>query len=416
MTISPVPLKRLILPGLLMLAPLVALLPGVADTAEWVEIIAALLPSVGAFRLITLYRRELDTLTESLQRKADKRYTDLATRLQTGEVMLEALHDPLIAISGARRVRYANQAARTLFGEQMADADLSHGLRHPEIVGAVDAVLAGGASRAVEFTLPGTVECVYHARIKPFRRPGDSEALILLHDITKMKRSEQQRADFVANASHELRTPLASLTGFIETLRGAARDDADARERFLGIMHEQAGRMGRLVDDLLSLSRIELDEHIRPGDSVDVLRCVGAAMAAFELKAAARRVRLRISAADGLQPVPGDSDQLTQVMYNLISNAVKYTREQTEVTITISTTSRMVMIAVADRGEGISRTHLPRLTERFYRVDPARSRALGGTGLGLAIVKHILNRHRGRLIIESEPGQGATFTVQLPIA
>jgi two-component system phosphate regulon sensor histidine kinase PhoR len=259
--------------------------------------------------------------------------------------------------------------------------------------------------------------------------------LLSLHDITTIKRSEQQRADFVANASHELRTPLASLTGFIETLRGPARDDVPARERFLGIMHDQASRMARLVDDLLSLSRIELDEHTPPSQRVDMVRCVRAVIAALELKAAARRVRLRLVAAEAVPTVAGDGDQLTQVMQNLISNAVKYTREQTEITITLESVEApaagaalvpaaagrrpprpMVAITVADQGEGIERIHLPRLTERFYRVDPARSRALGGTGLGLAIVKHIINRHRGRLTIDSEPGRGSTFTVTLPVA
>jgi two-component system phosphate regulon sensor histidine kinase PhoR len=262
--------------------------------------------------------------------------------------------------------------------------------------------------------------------------------LLLLHDISTVKRSEQQRADFVANASHELRTPLATLTGFIETLRGPARNDPAAHERFLAIMHDQASRMGRLVDDLLSLSRIELDEHTRPTQQVDVVRCAGAAVAAFELKAAARRVRLRVIADDGLPKILGDADQLAQVMQNLISNAIKYTLEQTEITVTIALTEavpaggalvppvagrravrpppQLISIAVTDHGEGIARTHLPRLTERFYRVDPARSRALGGTGLGLAIVKHILNRHRGRLTIDSEVGRGSTFTVWLPVA
>ena len=206
-------------------------------------------------------------------------------------------------------------------------------------------------------------------------------------------------------------------------------------------MHDQSSRMARLVDDLLSLSRIELDEHTQPTGSVDVLRCVGAAVAAFELKAAARRVRLRVIADDGLPMVTGDADQLAQVMQNLISNAIKYTSEQSEVTVTITRADsagvggmvlaptmvlagrrssrpapHMISIAVADLGDGIARIHLPRLTERFYRVDPARSRALGGTGLGLAIVKHILSRHRGRLTIDSDTGRGSTFTVWLPVA
>ncbi|XKH36037.1 sensor histidine kinase [Azospirillum doebereinerae] len=265
-------------------------------------------------------------------------------------------------------------------------------------------------------------------------------AILTLHDVTAARRSEQMRADFIANASHELRTPLSSLLGFIETLRGPARDDAEAQERFLSIMHDQASRMTRLVNDLLSLSRIELDEHMPPNGRVDVAEELENVIAALELKAAQRRIRLRLDAPEDLPRVVGDEDQLTQVFQNLVSNAIKYTREDTDVRVSVALVdgatvgftglptsvrrggqggrggTAMVSVSVRDRGEGIARTHLPRLTERFYRVDAARSRAMGGTGLGLAIVKHILNRHRGRLTIESEVGTGSAFTVYLPAA
>ncbi|EWY37293.1 histidine kinase [Skermanella stibiiresistens SB22] len=350
--------------------------------------------------------------------------------------MLEALHDPLILIASDRRVTLANLAARGLFGERMTDRDLAATLRNPHLLGAVDAVMAGGASRMVEFTLPVPVERVFEARVKPFRRGGSGGngsgdgaggtiIILTLHDITAIKRSEQMRADFVANASHELRTPLATLLGFIETLRGPARDDAEARDRFLGIMHEQSRRMSRLVNDLLSLSKIELDEHTTPTSQADLARIARSAVAALELKAASRKIKLVLDAPASLPLVTGDEDQLTQVLQNLIDNAVKYTRDNTEVRVTLAPVTPasggrrpapMVSASVADRGEGIDRTHLPRLTERFYRVDAARSRALGGTGLGLAIVKHIVNRHRGRLTIESEVGVGSTFTVLLPAA
>ncbi len=498
-----IPSERLVFPILLMAAPLLVAVVSLVfggTVAVWAVVTAVVLPPLGSAWIILIYHREaravsdyLRQLTESpgsavdpgpdegdgiahdlitriarLDRVHANRIHQFATRVETNEAILEALPDPLILVGGERRVRHANQAARSLFGARMLDVDLTLSLRHPEVVGAVDAVLGGGASRAVEFPLPGPVECIYQARIKPFlhrptgagigtgagiaNSPHDDHdsvsappmVLLSLHDITTIKRSEQSRADFVANASHELRTPLATLIGFIETLRGPARDDQPARERFLGIMHDQSTRMARLVDDLLSLSRIELDEHTRPTGRVDVVRSVGAAIAAFELKAAARRVRLRVVAADDLPMVAGDADQLSQVMHNLISNAIKYTCEQTEVTVSIILTDatavggtmppplavagplgsrravrpapQMISVAIADQGEGIARTHLPRLTERFYRVDPARSRALGGTGLGLAIVKHILNRHRGRLTIESEVGRGTTFTVWLPVA
>jgi len=358
-------------------------------------------------------------------------------RVAAGEAVVEALHDPLILLDTDRKVIRANVAARGLFGERITGRDLAVTLRNPTVLEAVDAVLAGGASRSVELMLPVPVERTLEARVKPFQRPvpaaDDPEAtervaLLTLHDITLLKRSEQMRADFVANASHELRTPLSTLVGFIETLRGPAKDDLEAHERFLSIMHDQANRMTRLVGDLLSLSRIELDEHTPPTGHADMGGIVRNVAAMLELKAAARKISLRIEGDAGLPPVVGDEDQLSQVVQNLMDNALKYGREQTEVTVRLChcrpaegagsgrAGSETVCFAVTDRGEGIPRTHLPRLTERFYRVDPARSRALGGTGLGLAIVKHIVNRHRGRLTIDSEVGKGSTFTVHLPVA
>jgi two-component system phosphate regulon sensor histidine kinase PhoR len=243
--------------------------------------------------------------------------------------------------------------------------------------------------------------------------------------VTAERRSEEMRADFVANASHELRTPLASLLGFIETLRGPARDDADARERFLGIMHGEAQRMSRLVSDLLSLSRIELREHEIPSGSVEVATLVESVAQAYELTAARRSIKLALNLATGLPPVAGDADELKQLLHNLVENAIKYGREGGTVTLAGYVPQTLpasyprgdtgtVAIAVRDQGEGIAREHLPRLTERFYRVDPGRSKSIGGTGLGLAIVKHIVNRHRGALTIDSEQGVGSVFTVFLP--
>ncbi|MDE1149246.1 MAG: ATP-binding protein [Azospirillaceae bacterium] len=366
---------------------------------------------------------------------------EIEHRLAADEAVVEALHDPLMLVDAKRRVARANSAARALFGDRMPARDLAVSVRNPDVLAAVDAVLAGGDSRRVEFTLPLPVERVLEVRVTPFRPAtgeggleGETTAIVTLHDITAIKRSEQMRADFVANASHELRTPLSTLVGFIETLRGPARDDADARDRFLGIMQEQAGRMARLVSDLLSLSRIELDEHTHPTGETNVANLVASVVAMLELKAAARKITIKVQGASDLPPVPGDEDQLTQVFQNLIDNAIKYGREQSEVVVTLERADAPpapgatgirarqtpgvkvsgVKVSVADRGDGIARTHLPRLTERFYRVDAARSRALGGTGLGLAIVKHIVNRHRGRLSIDSEVGKGSTFTVHLP--
>jgi two-component system phosphate regulon sensor histidine kinase PhoR len=228
------------------------------------------------------------------------------------------------------------------------------------------------------------------------------------------------RADFIANAGHELKTPLAALIGFIETLRGPARDDGAARERFLAIMHEQARRMARLVDDLLSLSRIELNEHVAPTGRIALVPVIEEVARGLELRAAERGIRIVHRLPPHLPEVQGDRDELVQVFQNLLDNAVKYARPHSEVTVSGSlgggAMSAQVRVAIADQSEGIAAEHLPRLTERFYRVDTARSRELGGTGLGLAIVKHLVNRHRGRLEIASRFGRGSTFTVCLRAA
>jgi two-component system phosphate regulon sensor histidine kinase PhoR len=223
------------------------------------------------------------------------------------------------------------------------------------------------------------------------------------------------RADFVANASHELRTPLSALSGFIETLESGAGEDTQTRKRFLGIMGEQAGRMSRLVNDLLSLSRIEMHEHAAPTEQVDVEGIVRSVADALQFRARDRKISINVEIGPNLPRVTGDAEELTQVVQNLTDNAIKYGRPDTDVTIGVrAAPGEGVAIAVSDKGEGIPREHLPRLTERFYRVDAARSREMGGTGLGLAIVKHVVNRHRGRLAVDSTIGQGSVFTVTLP--
>ena len=246
-------------------------------------------------------------------------------------------------------------------------------------------------------------------------RADGSLALLVLHDTTALRRAERMRADFVANASHELKTPIAGLAGFIETLQGPAREDAAARDRFLGIMAEQADRMRRLVDDLLMLSRIEQHEHARPAGEVDVEKVLRGVQDLLQLKASARKVVVELAVDPALPRAVGDYDELTIVFQNLIDNALKYARPATTVRVVARPAGDdFLSVAVSDEGDGIPASHLPRLTERFYRVDNARSRALGGTGLGLAIVKHVVNRHRGRLEIHSLQGKGSTFTVTLP--
>jgi two-component system phosphate regulon sensor histidine kinase PhoR len=245
-----------------------------------------------------------------------------------------------------------------------------------------------------------------------------------LHDLTVVKRSEQMRADFVANASHELRTPLAAVTGFIETLRGHAKDDAVAREQFLEIMATETARMRRLINDLLSLTRIEMNEHVKPEGRIELESVVRQAAAALKPLAAQDGITVTVQADPGMPPVMGDQDELVQLFQNLIHNAIKYGRENGVVEVTLghsggqsgSLPGDQLFASIRDDGEGIAPGAIPRLTERFYRVDVKRSRERGGTGLGLAIVKHIISRHQGRLGIESKLGEGSIFTVYLPAA
>jgi signal transduction histidine kinase/predicted MFS family arabinose efflux permease len=341
--------------------------------------------------------------------------------------LIRRLPDPAILTDHTGRIVAGNDALEQVFGMVEPRKHLASVIRAPQVLGALDLALAGRGAQRVEFPIVGTPEQMFECYVTPIE--GEDRvlraALIVLRDLTKAQRVEQMRADFVANASHELRTPLASLTGFIDTLRGHAKDDPDAQERFLGIMSEQATRMRRLIDDLLSLTRIELNEHVRPSGSVNVSDVVEEVMNALSPVAIAANVQLEIVEPSSLPNVAGDRDELFQVVQNLVDNAIKYGRPLTPVTLELGTRragpgepgpSPAVYVAVRDRGEGIAREHIPRLTERFYRVDVRRSRAIGGTGLGLAIVKHIINRHRGRLTIESKVSEGSTFTVYLPLA
>jgi two-component system phosphate regulon sensor histidine kinase PhoR len=361
-----------------------------------------------------------------LWRAGEERGAEARQRLAAAEAAIAAVPDPLILIDGQRRIVRANAAAAELIGVVTEARDLAASLRNPTVLAAADAVLRGEGGRVVEFSLSVPVERTLSARLSRIDGPSldGAVAILTLHDITGLKRAEQMRADFIANAGHELKTPLASLIGFIETLLGPAKDDAEARERFLGIMREQAGRMARLVDDLLSLSRIELNEHVAPTGRVALAPVVEHVAEALELRAADRDISVDVSLPSMLPEVFGDADELTQVFQNLLDNAIKYGRPHSRVTITAALADaggdrrngRFISVAVADQGDGIPGDQLPRLTERFYRVDTARSRQLGGTGLGLAIVKHILNRHRGRLDIASTLGVGSIFTVWLRAA
>lgn len=363
----------------------------------------------------------------SLERQ--KRRAELQAALSGNQAILSSLPDPLLLLDADRRVVHLNPAAQAIFGARLLARDLSSLLRNPALTDAVDQVLSGGEEQVVTFPITGKIERHMIARVVRLSEASveGAVALLTLHDVTGIKRADRMRADFVANASHELRTPLSSLIGFLETLRGPAADDADAREKFLGIMHEQALRMSRLVSDLMSLSRIEMEEHSQPTAAVDVAMVLNSIVSGLQIRTAERQIKVECADAS-LPTVLGEVDALTQIFQNLIENALKYGRKGSQVRIETwavgdgaSRRGRRleqpsVAISVIDKGEGIPREHLPRLTERFYRVDPARSRELGGTGLGLAIVKHLVNRHRGLLEIESEMGKGSRFTVYLPIA
>ena len=337
--------------------------------------------------------------------------------------VFERLPDPLMLIDANGRVMFANRAMHGVIGIDAERKHVSALLRTPSVLEAVRRTMATGETTSVEFTLPVPVQRNYQAHVA---RAGREPALtiLLLHDLTAMKRAEQMRADFVANASHELRTPLAALSGFIDTLRGHARDDMAAREQFLGIMTVEAERMRRLIDDLLSLTRIEQNEHVPPSGETSLEALLREAVAALAPLAGADDITLEISAPKGLPPAVGERDELIQVFQNLIHNAIKYGRQGGHVWVSLELgaagtgrgAEQMLIASVRDDGEGIPQAAVPRLTERFYRVDVKRSREKGGTGLGLAIVKHIVNRHQGRLLIESRPGEGSTFKVFLPAA
>lgn len=358
------------------------------------------------------------------------------------EAILEVIPDPLLLVraieTGRREIVYGNAAARALFRIDLERAPLEAALRQPQVLEAIEAARSTGGPEDVLFESIGAQPRFWRAFVRPLGR-GD-ELVLVLRDETDARRTERMRADFLANASHELRTPLASLAGFVETLRTHAREDPQARDRFLAIMAEQAARMARLIDDLLSLSRIELNEHIAPDGVVDLLRAVDDVADAVRPLTAERGIRIEVSAPEGSLGAVGDRDQIVQVVQNLIDNAVKYSPRGGVVRVSLSrvegveaarAASREGAVAlslltpdagadqpyvvgrIADEGPGMARQHLPRLSERFYRVEGQTS---GGTGLGLAIVKHVVNRHRGGLMVESAEGQGTTLTVYLPAA
>jgi two-component system phosphate regulon sensor histidine kinase PhoR len=366
---------------------------------------------------------EFADVASRTHRRYRERIAELERQAADGERIIETLDVPILIVDRTKRVASANRAARDIIGEEVEERVLSAVIRDPGVLDAVDDILSGSSGEEVELSIADAVTRHFLAQLLPIRASSGqgTGVMIALQDLTAARRIDQTRSDFIANVSHELRTPLSALIGFIETLHGPARDDAAARERFLVLMREQAERMSRLIGDLMSLSRIELNEHSRPRGRVDVIGAAQSVVEVLQIKAKEKSVALRLDMPDRPAVVVGDDDEIMQIIQNLVDNAIKYSGEGSTVNLTVTHTQppsggEAVAIIVRDEGYGIEAEHLPRLTERFYRVDAARSRALGGTGLGLAIVKHIVNRHSGRLEIDSTPGEGSTFSVTLPAA
>jgi two-component system phosphate regulon sensor histidine kinase PhoR len=367
--------------------------------------------------VILLPRHDTDQAPEA----ALDRPSVAARSVSAMHVMADALPDPVILLNPAGHVLFCNAPARGLFGSLREGSHISSVIRTPEFLDAVSAAPERGRAVTVTYAERVPVGRRMAATVAPLARGNErgGNILVLLRDLTEIERINQMRADFIANASHELRTPLASLRGFIETLQSSAKGDPGARERFLPIMAEQASRMTRLIDALLSLSRVEMNAHVPPSELVDLNDVLNHAKDTLEPLARDMGFRFEVGRFPRPAIVRGDRDELLQVLQNLVQNAFKYGNKGGHVRVEakhIPSLGRQVgryAIAVIDDGPGIAPEHLPRLTERFYRVDVASSREKGGTGLGLAIVKHILNRHRGELAIASKPGKGSTFTVML---
>ncbi|MFI4988357.1 MAG: ATP-binding protein [Alphaproteobacteria bacterium] len=414
-------LAALVRPHLAAVARLTRYLDALAEGEEapqqsplWPPLVVALASAAGRVRRRTQARRD-----------------ELAARLASLEAVLDGLPDPLIMLDDRLRVVRTNAAAEELLADEPLGRELSAVFRVPALLDAAQSALRRDTGSTASFELASPLRRAFVARVERLAGSASDEVslIMVLHDLTAEKRTEQMRADFVANASHELRTPLATLLGFIETLQGPASKDAGTRARFLAIMQQQASRMSRLVDDLLSLSDIELREHTAPTDEIDVVKVLRGVIDALQPLAKARDMPIVLElAGEEAASVLGHGDELAQVFQNLIDNALKYGRRGSAVRVAVRSVERaplplgraaaagLVAVAVADEGEGIAKEQIPRLTERFYRVDAARSRELGGTGLGLAIVKHIVSHHRGALQIESEIGKGSLFTVYLHAA
>jgi two-component system phosphate regulon sensor histidine kinase PhoR len=439
-------------------AMLVLVALGKADAAAGV-LTAAILAAAGALLTFRAPQR-IAALQETLIAAAASPPPPDPGDVQTYVSALELAPNPILVVSAeepddlaGRRIAFANASARDLLRVAREGALLVAAMRNPNVLEAIDESLFGGLDRVVTYESGAPENRFWRVRTNPL--PGTPArprlALVIMQDETDIRLNERMRADFLANASHELRTPLASLTGFIETLRGHAKDDSMARDRFLAIMGRQADRMARLIEDLMSLSRIELNEHIRPSGVCDLTVAVADVADALAPQLSAKGVKFEFALpAKGEAWVAADRDQLIQVVQNLLDNAIKYSpldgvvKVDVDVGLTLDAAAafrpdarrlsapdggrmslqtptwsadvRYAILRVADLGPGLARETLPRLTERFYRVEGQKSGERSGTGLGLAIVKHIVNRHRGGFLVESAPGHGAVFCVYFPMS
>lgn len=335
------------------------------------------------------------------------------------QAIVDAIPLPSLLVMRDERIGFANADAFKLLGDGIVLRHFITVLRQPQLLDAIEATTRDRDRRETRYlTNDGVRDTAYRVSI----RPVADNILVSFIDETSLEQAGQMRRDFVANVSHELKTPLTALMGFIETLKGPARDDPQARDRFLSIMESEAGRMNRLVSDLLSLSRVEADERVRPTTKINLTSLVSSTIRSLEPLANEANVTIAAKLPDDPVTLTADEDQLRQVFVNLIENAIKYSGADTNVSVMVGQPeyqtrlrAQGIKITVKDSGSGIDPVHLPRLTERFYRVDSHRSREKGGTGLGLAIVKHIVNRHRGRIRIDSDIGAGTQVTIQLPV-
>ena len=339
------------------------------------------------------------------------------------KTILNGLSVAVFVIDAAQIIRFGNNAARKRFGLSKKDIDLFGVIPSKDCTKAAISVLTGETTTvSLELTLQDVVPTTFRliiTRLDAERTGPDARAIVSLEDISHIREAEQMRIDFVANVSHELRSPLTSLSGFIETLQGPAKNDPAAQERFLALMAGDAQRMSRLIGDLLSLSKLQASERIAPSEAVNISSILRNVTASLEPLSKRENTGISLSISPDLPQVIGNTDELTQVFQNLIENGIKYSQQDTKVEVIAQrdpSHENQLRISVRDHGEGLDPKHIPRLTERFYRVDQGRSRTMGGTGLGLAIVKHILIHHRAYLHIDSKVGLGSTFSVFLPIA